>query len=117
MTTPSDGLRRDAETTRLLGGRLVLVDAAGVIAKARRERVQLFRTAHFPPPVQSVGFSLEKVVEGGREVIRMAADVRTGGFPPPHVIINSPHRSVMMSVSISRPSTSFMPPFANRPKN
>ena len=89
MTTPSDGLRRDAETTRLLGGRLVLVDGAAVIAKARRERVQLFRTAHFPPPVQSVGFSLERVVEGGREVIRMAADVRTGGFPPPHVIINS----------------------------
>ncbi len=39
MTTPSDGLRRDAETTRLLGGRLVLVDGAAVIAKARRERV------------------------------------------------------------------------------
>jgi transitional endoplasmic reticulum ATPase len=89
MTTPSDGLRRDAETTRLLGGRLVLVDGAAVIAKARRERVELFRTAHFPPPVQSVGFSLERVVEGDREVIRMAADVRTGGFPPPHVIINS----------------------------
>ena len=90
MTTPSDGLRRDAETTRLLGGRLVLVDAAAVIAKARRERVRA--VPHRALPAAGAGRAAsawKRSVEGGRETIRMSADVRTGGFPPPHVIINS----------------------------
>jgi len=85
MTTPTDGLRRDAETVRLLGGRLVLVDAAGIIRAAGEKRVDLFRTAHFPAPVQGVAFWLERT----GEALALAADVRTGGWPPPHVIINS----------------------------
>jgi transitional endoplasmic reticulum ATPase len=89
MPTPANDLRRDAETTRILGARVVIVEADEILAATANGRVDLLRDAGYPAPVQEVRFWLERTVEDGHEVLQLAADIRAGGFPSARVIANA----------------------------
>jgi transitional endoplasmic reticulum ATPase len=89
MPTSGHDLQRDAETVRFLGARVVIADAASILATARREPVELLPGGYWPAPVQKVRARIEPDLDGGRRVLRLVADLRASGFPPPHVIVNS----------------------------
>jgi transitional endoplasmic reticulum ATPase len=94
MPTPGsdlrgDGTRRSSETVTFLGARVVIVDGAATLAAAKDAPVVLLRGASYPAPVQEVRFRLEPGQEADRAVLRMVADLRTGGFPPAHLLVNS----------------------------
>jgi transitional endoplasmic reticulum ATPase len=89
MPTPTNDLRRDAWTTRVMGARVVVTDAAEILAATTNGRVDLLRDASYPAPVQEVRFWLERAVEDGGAVLRLAADIRVGGLPPAHVVVNA----------------------------
>ena len=84
----SNGPRR-TETIDVLGGRLVINDAPGIISAAREERVRLLGGGYFPPPVQDVRYWLETASVDGDTVHQMAADINVKGGPTTRMMFDA----------------------------
>jgi transitional endoplasmic reticulum ATPase len=76
-------LRPDTETFECLGCRVALVDAAGILAAAEVERVELLHGAAFPAPVRRVRFSVSAGVRDGQPVHLLEAEISTGATDLP----------------------------------
>ncbi len=76
-------LRPDTETFECAGCRVALVDAAGILAAAEVQRVELLHGAAFPAPVRWVGFSVSSGERDGQPVHLLAAEIRSGAVGLP----------------------------------
>ncbi|MGC5022358.1 ATP-binding protein [Micromonospora sp. DT47] len=84
MTEHGYALRPDTETRDLLGARVTVVDAAGLLAAAGTGPVELLADATFPAPVRQLRLRLHTATRDGRRVHRFEAHLRAG--PPPAAV-------------------------------
>ncbi|MEH0844013.1 ATP-binding protein [Micromonospora sp. CPCC 205711] len=81
MTAHGYPLRPDTETLDLLGARVTVVDAAGLLADADTLPVPLLTDAAFPAPVRQLRFTLRAATRDGRRTHHFEAYLRAGGNP------------------------------------
>ncbi|GAA4576249.1 hypothetical protein GCM10023176_47220 [Micromonospora coerulea] len=76
MTGHGYELRPDSETVTLLGARVTLVDAAGLLAAVDTGPVDLLTDAAFPAPIRDVRFTVRAETRDGRRVHHFDAYLR-----------------------------------------
>ena len=71
-------LRPEIEDFECMGGRVALVDPAGILAAAENGSVELLHGAVFPAPVRRVTFSVTSGARDGQPVHLLGAEISTG---------------------------------------